>query len=132
MQEKQRMNMRKRGCQKSRMHEVSIAQGMLDIAIDNCKKQGYGSIESIKVKIGRASGVVPDSLHFAFEALKPGTIAEKAVLTIIEVPVSGFCKGCGKHFTVEEKYVLECPLCGDPSFQVETGRELNIDEMEVV
>src|SRR4030042_3266604 len=111
------------------MHEVSIVQGMLDIAIDNCTKQGYKRIDSIKVKIGKASGVVPDSLQFAFEALKPGTMAEKAVLTIEEIPVSGFCKNCNEKFTVEEAYVISCPLCGSTSFQVETGRELNIDEM---
>jgi len=113
------------------MHEVSIAQGLLDIAIDNCKKQGYEGIESIRVKIGKASGVVPDSLLFAFEGMKLGTIAEKAVLIIDEIPVSGFCKSCKKKFTVEEKYVIVCPLCGNLSFQVETGRELNIDEIEV-
>jgi hydrogenase nickel incorporation protein HypA/HybF len=113
------------------MHEVSIAQGMLDIAIDNCTKQGYTRIDSIRVKVGKASGIVPDSLQFAFEALKPGTIAEKAVLTIEEIPVSGFCKKCDKKFTVEEAYIISCPMCGDTSFKVETGRELNIDEMEV-
>jgi hydrogenase nickel incorporation protein HypA/HybF len=113
------------------MHEVSIAQGLLEIAIENCQKQGYKGIESIRVKIGKASGIVPDSLLFAFEALKPGTIAEKAVLAIDEVPVSGFCKSCNQHFTVEESYIVACPLCGGASFNVETGRELNIDEMEV-
>ncbi len=113
------------------MHEVSIAQGLLDIAINSCTKQGYTRIESIKVKIGKASGIVPDSLLFAFEALKTGTMADKAVLTIEEIPVSGFCKKCNKKFTVDEAYVISCPVCGGTSFEVETGRELNIDEMEV-
>jgi hydrogenase nickel incorporation protein HypA/HybF len=113
------------------MHEVSIAQGMLEIAINSCKKEGFSRIESIKVKIGKASGVFPDSLRFAFEALKIGTTAEKAVLTIDEIPVSGFCNSCNKNFTVEEAYVISCPLCGTMSFRLETGRELNIDEMEV-
>lgn len=113
------------------MHEVSIAQGMLDLAIDYCEKNGHKVIDSITVKIGKAAGVVPDSLEFAFETLKTGTIAENAVLTIEEIPVSGVCNSCGKHFTVEETYVIQCPLCGSMSFKVETGRELNIAEMEV-
>ncbi len=113
------------------MHEVSIAQGLLDIAIDNCKKGGYKGIERITVKIGKASGVMPDSLMFAFEAIKVGTIADKAVLVIEEIPVSGVCDGCKTHFTVNEAYVTECPNCGHLSFKLETGRELNIDEMEV-
>lgn len=131
MQARKLTGRKRRGCQKNRMHEVAIAQGLLDIAIDSCKKQGFKGIESIKVKIGRASGVVADSLLFAFEALRVGTIAEEAVLTIDEIPVSGFCNICNKHFSVEEAYVLACPLCGSTSFKVETGRELNVDEMEV-
>ncbi len=113
------------------MHEVSIAQGLLELAIEHCQKSGYQGIESIRVKIGKASGVVPDSLLFAFESLKIGTIAEKASLTINEIKVGGYCKSCKNRFSVEEAYVLECPKCGSTQLVVETGRELNIDEMEV-
>lgn len=113
------------------MHEVSIAQGMLDRALDYCGKNGYATITSITVKIGKAAGVVPDSLQFAFEILKPDTIAKNAELIIDVVPVSGTCNSCGGHFTVEETYVIQCPLCGGMSLKIETGRELNIVEMEV-
>jgi hydrogenase nickel incorporation protein HypA/HybF len=113
------------------MHEVAIAQGLLDIVIENCKKQGYSGIESIKVKIGKASGVVPDSLLFAFESMKADTIAEKASLLIEEIPVSAFCNNCKTNFTVDEAYVVCCPNCNSFSIRVDTGRELNVDEMEV-
>ncbi|MFA4919222.1 MAG: hydrogenase maturation nickel metallochaperone HypA [Thermodesulfovibrionales bacterium] len=113
------------------MHEVGITQGILDIAIENCKKRGYTGIESIKVKIGKAAGVMPDSLLFAFEAMKVGTIAEKAVLIIDEIPVSGYCNGCSSDFSVDDAYVITCPKCGHLSLRIDTGRELNIDEMEV-
>jgi len=113
------------------MHEVSIAQGLLEIAIENCNKGGYKGIELIKAKIGKASGILPDSLLFAFEALKVGTIAEKAVLVIDEIPVSGICNECKSNFSVDDAYVTACPKCGSISLTIETGRELNIDEMEV-
>jgi hydrogenase nickel incorporation protein HypA/HybF len=113
------------------MHEVGIAQGLLDIVVENCKKQGYSGIESIKVKIGKAAGVVPDSLLFAFESAKMDTIAEKATLIIEEIPVSGFCNGCSSNFTVDDAYVISCPHCNSFSIRVDTGRELNVDEMEV-
>jgi hydrogenase nickel incorporation protein HypA/HybF len=113
------------------MHEVSIAQSLLKIAVDNCEKEGYKGIEEIKVKIGRASGIMPDALLFAFDAVKIGTIAEKAILIIDEIPVSGFCEGCSSNFTVEEAFVFSCPKCGNLSIRVETGHELHIYEMEV-
>jgi hydrogenase nickel incorporation protein HypA/HybF len=113
------------------MHEVSIALSLLDIAEKYCTKEGYGGIESISVKIGKASGVMSEALLFAFDAVKIGTIAEKAHLIIDEIPVTGFCKNCNKNFSVKETYVLCCPKCGDNSFRLETGRELDITEMEV-
>lgn len=113
------------------MHEVGIAQSLLDIAVEQCKKEGYQGIESIKVRIGKASGVMPDALLFSFEAMKIGTIAEKAILTIDEIPVSGFCNSCNSNFTVDDAYVICCPNCGKMSLRIETGRELNVDEMEV-
>lgn len=113
------------------MHEVSIALSLLEIATEYCKREGYSGIESIKVKVGRASGVLPEALLFAFDAVKIGTIADKASLAIEEIPVSGFCSSCNSDFSVEEAYILFCPRCGDTSFRVETGRELNIQEMEV-
>jgi hydrogenase nickel insertion protein HypA len=90
------------------MHEVSIAQSLLKIAVDNCKKEGYKGIEIIKVKIGRASGIMPDALSFAFDAVKIGTIAEKAALNIEEIPVSGFCE----LQKITRKHTPIRPLCG--------------------
>lgn len=113
------------------MHEVSIALGLLEFATEYCEKEGYKGIESIKVKIGRASGVLPDSLLFAFDAVKIGTIAEKTTLTIEEIPISGFCDSCQSNFTVEDAYIVSCPSCGGNSLRIKTGRELNIDEMDV-
>ncbi|MDP2752995.1 MAG: hydrogenase maturation nickel metallochaperone HypA [Nitrospirota bacterium] len=113
------------------MHEVSIALSLLDIAERYCEKEGYKGIESIGVKIGKASGVMSEALLFAFDAVKIGTIAEKAHLIIDEIPVSGFCSTCNNNFSVKETYVLCCPRCGDTSFRLETGRELDVCEMEV-
>lgn len=113
------------------MHEVSVALSVLDIAAENCKKAGYGRIDSIRLKIGRASGVMTDALLFAFEAIKIDTIAAGATVIIDEIPVGGSCAGCGKDFVTEEAYVFCCPECGGLSFKVNTGRELEIIDMEV-
>ena len=74
---------------------------------------------------------MPDALLFAFDAMKEGTIAEKALLTIDEIPVSGFCNNCKSDFSVDEAYVISCPQCESFDLRVDAGRELNIDEMEV-
>lgn len=113
------------------MHEASIALSVLDIATENCRKAGYSRIESIRLRIGRASGVMPDALIFAFDAAKTDTIAEKATVIIDEILVGGCCNNCGKDFITEEIYVLCCPECKGLSFKINTGRELEIIDIEV-
>jgi hydrogenase nickel incorporation protein HypA/HybF len=113
------------------MHEVSIALDLLRIVSEQCRKGGFERIDSINLKIGRASGIMPDALLFAFDVVKEGSPAGGAKLNIEEVPVSGHCKDCGKNFIVEENYVLNCPFCGGTEFVVTGGRELDIIDMEV-
>ncbi len=113
------------------MHEASIAASLLDIVSGQCRKGGYSRIESVHIKIGRASGIMTDALVFAFEALKEGSLAKEAVLEIEEVPVSGHCFDCNNTFTTEEEYILSCPRCGGGSFRMTAGRELDVIDMEV-
>ncbi|HTZ18253.1 MAG TPA: hydrogenase maturation nickel metallochaperone HypA [Dissulfurispiraceae bacterium] len=113
------------------MHELSIAESLLEIALENCREKGFGRIGNIRVQIGKASGIMPDALLFGFDALKEGTIADQAVLEVEEVPVAGHCNSCDSEFTTEESYVLSCPHCGGLSYVLKTGRELLITEMEV-
>ncbi len=109
-----------------------MAESLLEVALENCSRQGFSRIDSIKVLIGKASGVMPDALLFGFNAVKEGTAADQAVLEIEEVPVSGCCNICNKNFTTEDVYVLSCPHCDGASFTITTGRELMITEMEVL
>ena len=66
------------------MHEMSIAQSVLDIAVREMDERGAKSIREIKISIGEFSGVVKEALDFAFDVLKPGT---PAVLAEVEIEV---------------------------------------------
>jgi hydrogenase nickel incorporation protein HypA/HybF len=113
------------------MHEVSIVDELLKVAVCECKRNGYSKISNIRVCVGKASGVMPEALLFAFDALKTETIAAKAVLTLEEMPVAGHCNGCGTDFTASESFVICCPQCGGGAFTILRGRELDIKELEV-
>jgi len=113
------------------MHELSIAMNILDVVMQTCKEQGFRRVDSVSVRIGRASGVMTDALSFAFECARSGTVAEKARFVIEEVPVGGTCNECGGSFQVQEQYVFACPLCSGSSFRITSGHELEILELEV-
>ena len=113
------------------MHEVSIALSLLDIVEKKCREEGYQTVESVKVRVGKASGVQPEAFSFALEVVKKDTLARDARFIIDLVPLGGTCNACGRHFETEEAYIAECPFCASPSFQITQGSELEIVEMEV-
>lgn len=115
------------------MHEASLALNMIEICSAHLARSGCDRVDCIHLRIGAASGVEPDCLRFAFDAIKPGTPFEKAALVVEEVPVKGSCPACGKSIVSKEKekYILSCPLCGASGVLVTEGRELFITEIDV-
>lgn len=112
------------------MHEMSIAQGMLDIVLKTAAEHNAVKVTCIKLLIGQMTQVVPESLTFGFEALSAGTIAEGAKVEITIVPLVGECSSCKQQFTVE-RYSFLCPLCQSASVVIVSGRELAVDYLEV-
>ena len=113
------------------MHEVSIALSLLDIVEKKCREEGYQRVESVRVRVGKASGVLPEAFSFALDVVKMDTLARDARFIIDLVPLGGTCTACGKRFETEEPYIAECPYCASPSFRITQGNELEIVEMEV-
>jgi hydrogenase nickel incorporation protein HypA/HybF len=113
------------------MHEVSIALSLLDIVEKKCREEGYQRVDSVRVRVGKASGVLPEAFSFALDVVKRDTIAQDAGFIIDLVPLGGTCNICGKSFETEEAYIAQCPFCASPSFRITRGNELEIVEMEV-
>lgn len=131
MPERKLTRRREKSFPKDRMHEVSIALNILEIISDHCIRNGYSKIQEVNIRIGRASGIMPDALIFAFDAVKGDSIAADALLNIEEVPVSGVCRDCNKRFAVDKEYVLCCPLCQGKAFSITGGREMDVVDLEV-
>lgn len=114
------------------MHESSIAHSILEIVEEQCAEKGCSVVDALTVRLGKATGVMPESLQFAFEALKEPTRAKNAKMTIEIVPVGGHCAACDKDFDVPDvQYIFACPLCGSASFDITRGREMEISDMEL-
>jgi len=105
-------------------------QNALNQALRDARLTGAVRVHEIRLRIGVLSGVVPDALRFAFEALTPGTAAEGAALMIEEVPARFWCAACRREF-VSADFYAECPDCGAPSGELRAGRELELRSMEV-
>ena len=115
------------------MHEMSIAQSLLQMAEDEIARQGCTRLEVVNVTYGSLSGVVPESLQFCFEVMVQGTPHEGARLELTELPLRLRCTACGKVFGGEgqDALWLPCPGCGEQfGHVVEQGKELYLSRLE--
>ncbi|MFB3819845.1 MAG: hydrogenase maturation nickel metallochaperone HypA [Candidatus Methylomirabilales bacterium] len=112
------------------MHEVSLMQDTLVLAVQHAKQAGAKQIHRLSMRIGDLSGVVPDALEFAFDVVARGTMAEGARLAIERVPLRCYCEGCGREFEPAD-YCCECPGCRRPSADIRAGREMELTSLEV-
>ena len=112
------------------MHEVSLMQDTVIIAVKQAREAGAQRIHRVMMRVGALSGAVPETLEFAFEIVAKGTMAEGATLEIEKVAVLCFCPTCAEEF-VPADLVCECPRCGRPSVEIRHGRELQLTSLEV-
>lgn len=112
------------------MHEASIIMGVLETVTRQCQQEGYQKINSIRLRIGKASSILPDSLYFAFDCAKINTLAHDAKLLIEDVPLGGNCDSCGHEFIVED-FIFNCPKCKSTKINVSQGFDMEIVDMDV-
>ena len=112
------------------MHELAIMDSALNLALDQAQKAGATKVHALRLRIGTLSGVVPEALQFAFEALTPGTLAEGAALDIENVPARFWCHSCTREFQADD-FLAECPGCHQPSGNLRAGREMELASMEI-
>lgn len=111
------------------MHEVGIAQEILQQALTAAEANGISRIARLHLKVGAFSGVVEDALRFSFEVISRETKAEGAALEVDNIPLTAYCLGCGKTSEIEP-ILFQCPSCGSRRVDILTGQELTLDSIE--
>ena len=112
------------------MHELSLMQDTLILATQQARQAGGQRIHRVMMRIGPLSGVVSETLAFAFDVLKKETIAADATLEIESVPVRCYCQSCGAEFSPPD-LICECPRCHEISTDLRSGREVELTSLEV-
>jgi hydrogenase nickel incorporation protein HypA/HybF len=105
-------------------------ESALEQALDQARNAGARRLHVVRLRIGALSGVVPEALEFAFEALTPGTLAEGGRLAIEDVPARFWCASCAREFQADDMFA-DCPDCHQPSAELRAGRELELASLEI-
>jgi hydrogenase nickel incorporation protein HypA/HybF len=112
------------------MHEMSLAEGVLQLIQDAARQQNFSTVSRVWLEIGQLSGVEVEAMKFCFDAVTRGSIAEGARLEIIALPGTGWCMACALSVPMTELFA-ECPHCGGHQMQVTGGTEMRLKELEV-
>ena len=112
------------------MHELSIAQNIIEIVNDNLNDHQKNIVKSVRVKVGKLTNILPDSLVFSFEALVKDTDLDGAVLEIEHLPIKIKCAECGAVSTSDD-FQFSCEKCGGNQIKILSGNEFLVSEIEL-
>ena len=108
------------------MHELAVAESVVSSVLE---RTGDRPVSTVRLRVGRLAGVVPDSLSFCFELAAAGTRLEGACLEIHEEDGRAHCRTCACDFALTDPFLL-CS-CGSADVELLSGRELSVMSVEV-
>ena len=111
------------------MHELSMAQGILNAVIENAEKSGATEVKEVTIEIGKLAHLNPEQLKFLLDVLTEDTIAEGTEFIMEEIPIEiecdkcdyvGIAKGDDSDFYSP---IVECPNCENKFVNVTNGKD---------
>lgn len=112
------------------MHELSIAQQVIETLEHNLLTHEAERVVSVTVEIGALCGVEAEPFDFCFPLAAQGTRVEGARLILQKVPLRLRCALC-KWEGNSEIPLMMCEQCGAIQVDVLSGRDFIIKTMEV-
>ncbi|MCL5026683.1 MAG: hydrogenase maturation nickel metallochaperone HypA [Chloroflexi bacterium] len=112
------------------MHELSVTQSMLELALAKAREAGAERITSLSLVVGDLTGVAEECARFYFDFVARDTIAEGATIAFRGVPAQARCRDCSTTYAPDDT-IWACPACGSVSAEIVAGRELLLESIEV-
>jgi len=112
------------------VHEMSLAESVLEIVRDAARSQGFSRVKTVWLEIGQLAGVEPEAMRFCFDVVTRETLADAARLEIVATPGQGWCMICGRPVPIAARFDA-CPDCGSYQVQPTGGMEMRVRELEV-
>ncbi len=113
------------------MHELSITQSILEIALRHGSQARATKITNLNLVIGQLSSVVDDSVQFYWDMIAEGTIAEGAQLHFKRIPARLECQECSQIYSLEDNHLEACPACESAKIKIISGKEFQLESIEI-
>ncbi|OGO31975.1 MAG: hydrogenase maturation nickel metallochaperone HypA [Chloroflexi bacterium RBG_16_56_11] len=112
------------------MHEYSITESLLSLALEKASEARAGKITRINLVVGELAGVVGECVQFYFDAISQETIARGARLSFEMRPTKVRCQKCQTVFS-PDGHDWSCPGCREMAVEIVSGRECFMESIEV-
>jgi hydrogenase nickel incorporation protein HypA/HybF len=107
------------------MHELTLAQSIIDLVADCAQRERIARVSRVVVEIGIAAPIDPESLLFCFPITANETVAAGAELVIDRVALRVKCEACQTEYA-PENLAASCPACGGFARTILAGREMRV------
>jgi hydrogenase nickel incorporation protein HypA/HybF len=113
------------------MHELSVTQSILDIALRHAEQAGARRILAVNLVIGELTGFIDDSIQFYFDFLSQDTLAKDATLNFERIASRVQCHVCGAEYAPPHSRLWTCPECSALGGHVIAGKEFSVASIEI-
>jgi hydrogenase nickel incorporation protein HypA/HybF len=112
------------------MHELSVTQSILEIALRHAEKANALRITDLYLVIGQLSSIVDDSVEFYWDIIAKETIAAGANLHFKRLPTEVLCLECRNHFNPSNGDYT-CPQCKSSQITIVQGEEFLLEAINI-
>jgi hydrogenase nickel incorporation protein HypA/HybF len=112
------------------MHELSVAESILNISCDYAARSGASRVTAIDLVIGQLSSIVDDSVMFYWDFVAENSICEGAQLRFTRTPARLQCLDCELEYTIPDQ-LSPCPRCSSFHVRIVAGEEFYVDSIEI-
>jgi hydrogenase nickel incorporation protein HypA/HybF len=112
------------------VHELSLAQHLLDLALEHAARAGADRITHLNLVVGELAPVEPSCLTFYWEQVAADTAAAGSSVDVRRLPLRLLCQGCNLVFEPAAEN-WSCPKCSSDRVRLQGGDECYLEAIDV-
>ena len=112
------------------MHEMSLAQSIVEIVENTAQQNQASSVVAVKLIIGELAGVEMHALMQGLKIASQGTVMQEAKIEIERPGGTAWCLKCQKTVPIHRRGE-PCPVCGSYQLSVNGGDDFRVSELEI-
>ena len=119
------------------MHELSMAQGIINAVLDTANENNATEVTEVTVEVGRLAMINPEQLQFILGVLVENTLMEDAEIKFEDIPAEIQCFDCdfnGEAILDDKDHyapLVKCPKCDSLSVETLNGKDIVVKNIVI-